>query len=136
MVVEASGSSAESLRQVWHHGVIMAFDVKRAPDARGSLIAEPLLFNVLYEELLTACGKQPDELDEQGRPLSQTTDPESLREIFSDWWGSYAYFQIRLPTDRVNIKFLHALLAWNHVYDLPELVFIHGKLVNFIDENA
>lgn len=136
MVVEASGSSAESLHQVWHHDVIMAFDIKRAPDARGPLIAEPLLFNVLYEELLTACGKQPDELDEQGRPLSQTTDPESLREIFADWSGSYAYVQIRLPTDHLNLTFLHALLAWNHVYDYPELVFIHGTLVNFVNENA
>lgn len=136
MVVEASGSSAESLHQVWHHGVIMAFDVKRAPDARGPLIAEPLLFNLLNKELLTACGEQVDELDEQGRPLSQTTDPESLREICTDWWGSYAYFQIRLPTDHLSLTFLHALLAWNHVYDYPELVFIHGKLVNFVNENA
>jgi len=116
--------------------VIIAFDIKRAPDARGPLIAEPLLFNVLYEELLTACGKQPDELDEQGRPLSQTTDPESLREIFADWWESYAYFQIRLPTDHLNLTFLHALLAWNNVYDYPELVFIRGKLVTLVDENA
>ncbi len=136
MVVEAYGSSTESLHHAWHKGVIIAFDIKRAPEARGPIIAEPLLFDVLYEKLLTACGEQPDELDNQGRPLNQTIDPESLREIFADWWGSYVYFQIRLPTDDINLTFLQAILAWNHVYDYPELVFIRGQLVTFVNENA
>lgn len=126
-----AAEKCKPIEEAYLRGFLLAFDPSEVPDTENedsSLKWEPYAFELLQDRLFENYASQLDEEDPAERPISETLDPQDLKEYFSDDWSSMYFFRLKRSDQVTTIEQLLSLVS-KHSFWPPRFVFSESPLV-------